>query len=161
MTARKLQLCQELNNIQQRDISIDNYTLKIKELCDALRSINVNIDDNEMVQICLSGLTPRFDTIRSVVLARENPLSFFDLQSMVLVEENHVRTRIKVEEEDKVVEEEVDSVKADTTKSNPENTTTTTGKTFQTREAELLAKGGAIMPMLEYNINIYKRYYMY
>ena len=146
MTARKLQLCQELNNIQQRDISIDNYTLKIKELCDALRSINVNIDDNEMVQICLSGLTPRFGAIRSVVLARENPLSFFDLQSMVLVEENHVRTRIKVEEEDKVVEEEVDSVKADTTKSNPENTTTTTGKALQTRKAEHLVEGEAIMP---------------
>ena len=30
--ARKLQLRQELNNIQQRDISISNYTLKIKEL---------------------------------------------------------------------------------------------------------------------------------
>ena len=51
-----------------------------------------------------------------------------------------------MEEEDKVVEEEDDSVKADTTKSNPENTTTTTGKTFQTRNTECLAEGGAIMP---------------
>ena len=74
-------------------MSITYYTLKIKELCDALRSINVNIDDNEMVQICLGGLTPRFSAIRSVVLTRDNPPSFFDLQSMLLVEENHVRTR--------------------------------------------------------------------
>ena len=29
-TARKLQLCQELNNIQQRDMSITSYTLKIE-----------------------------------------------------------------------------------------------------------------------------------
>ena len=53
-TARKLQLHRELNSIQQSDMSIDNYTLKIKELCDSLGSINVNIDDDEMVQICLN-----------------------------------------------------------------------------------------------------------
>ena len=57
-TARKLQLRQELNNIQQRDTSITSYTLKIKELCDALGSIDVVIDDSEMVQICLGGLAP-------------------------------------------------------------------------------------------------------
>ena len=91
--ARKLQLRQELNDIQQRDMSIGNYTLKIKELCDALGSINVSIDDEEMVQICLGGLAPRFDTIRSAVLAREHPPSFLDLQSLLLVEENHVRQR--------------------------------------------------------------------
>ena len=54
--ARKLQLHQELNNIQQRDMSIGSYTMKIKELCDSLASINVNIDDDEMVQIHVSPL---------------------------------------------------------------------------------------------------------
>ena len=82
--ARKLQLRQELNNIQQRDMSIGSYTLKIKELCDSLGLINVSIDDDKMVQIC--GLAPRFN-------AKEKSPSFFDLQSMLLVEENHVRTR--------------------------------------------------------------------
>ena len=66
--ARKLQLRQKLNDIQQRDMSIGNYTLKIKELCDALGSINVIIDDDEMVQICLGGLAPRFGAIRLAVL---------------------------------------------------------------------------------------------
>ena len=59
-TARKLQLGQELNNIQQSDMSITSYTLKIKELCDSLGSISVNVDADEMVQICLGGLAPRF-----------------------------------------------------------------------------------------------------
>ena len=72
---RKLQLRQELNNIQQRDMSINSYTLKI-ELCDSLGSINVNNDDDDMVQICLDGLAPRFGAIRSVVLTRGNPPSF-------------------------------------------------------------------------------------
>ena len=57
-------------------MSIDSYTLKIKELCDSLKSINVNIDDDEMVQIYLGVLAPWFDAIRSDVLARENPPSF-------------------------------------------------------------------------------------
>ena len=77
--ARKLQLRQELNGIQQRDMSIGSYALKIKELCDALGSINVGIDDEEMVQICLGCFTPRFSAIRSTVLTRENPPTFFDL----------------------------------------------------------------------------------
>ena len=61
------------------DMSIDNYTLKIKDLCDSLRSINVSIDNDEMVQICLGGLTPRFSAIRSAIFAREKSPSFFDL----------------------------------------------------------------------------------
>ena len=60
-TARKCQLHQELNNIQQRNMSITSYTLKIKELCDSLGSISVNVEDNAMVQICLGGLAPQFD----------------------------------------------------------------------------------------------------
>ena len=70
-------------------MSIRSYTLKIKELCDSLGSINVNIDDDEMEEICLGGLASRFGAIRSVVHVRENPPSF-DLQLMLLVEENHV-----------------------------------------------------------------------
>ena len=84
-TARKLQLRQKLNNSQQRDTSITSYTLKIKELCDALGSIDIVIDDSEIVQICLGGLAPRFNTMRTAVLARENTPSFFDLQSILLV----------------------------------------------------------------------------
>ena len=77
-TAQKLQLRQDRS-----------YTIKIKELCDALGSINVVIDDSAMVQICLGGLASRFNTMRTTVLARENTPSFFDLQSILVVEENH------------------------------------------------------------------------
>ena len=97
-TVRQHQLWQELNNIQEMDMSIESYILNIKELCDFLGSINVNIDDDEMVQICLYGLAPRFDAIRYVVLARENSPSFFDLQSMLPFEETHIRTRSNVQE---------------------------------------------------------------
>ena len=74
-------------------MSITNYTLKIKELCDSLGSISVNVDDDKMVQICLGGLTPRFGAMRTDALVRKKPPSLFDLQSILLVEENHVQTR--------------------------------------------------------------------
>ena len=60
ITTRRLQLRQELNNIQQRDMTITAYTWKIKELCNSLGSISTNIDDDKMVQICLGGLATRF-----------------------------------------------------------------------------------------------------
>ena len=43
-------------------MSITYYTLKIKELCDAIGSINVSIDGDEMVQICFNELA---QTIRN------------------------------------------------------------------------------------------------
>ena len=54
--------------------------------------------------------------------------------------------RVRMEEEGKVVEEEVDSANADITKINLTNTASTTGKTLQTCKAERLGEGGAIMP---------------
>ena len=50
------------------------------------------------------------------------------------------------EEGDKVVEEEANSTKADTTKNNSVNIISTTGKTLQTHEVERLVEGGEIMP---------------
>ena len=79
-------------------MSMSDYTAKIKSICDSLGSININVDEEEMVQVCLGGLTQRFDPLRTAILARENPPSFFDLQSMLLVEENHLRTKTKTSE---------------------------------------------------------------
>ena len=66
-TTHKLQLWQELNNIRQRDMSITEYTTKLKEICDALGSINVMVDKDEMVQICLGGLAQWYEPIRITI----------------------------------------------------------------------------------------------
>ena len=52
-TARKIQLRQELNNIRQKDMSMSDYTAKIKSICDSLGSININVNGDKMVQVCL------------------------------------------------------------------------------------------------------------
>ena len=47
MMIRKLQLRQELNNIRQRNMSVADYTSKIKETCVALGSINMWVDEDK------------------------------------------------------------------------------------------------------------------
>ena len=86
---QELQLREELSNLRQHDLSVADYTSKIKDICDSLASIDVNIEEGELVQICLGGLASKFGAFRIVVCTRENTSSFFDLQSMLLVEENH------------------------------------------------------------------------
>jgi hypothetical protein len=41
-------------------MSVSNYTLKIKDLCDSLGFMNVNIEDEELVQIHLGGLAQKY-----------------------------------------------------------------------------------------------------
>ena len=41
---RKLQLRKKLNSIRETDISVTDYTTKVKEICDALGSIDVTVD---------------------------------------------------------------------------------------------------------------------
>ena len=44
--ARKLQLRQELSNVRQKDLSVADYTARIKEICDSLAFVNVS-DNNK------------------------------------------------------------------------------------------------------------------
>ena len=75
----KLQLRQELSIVRQRDMSVANYTSKIKDIYDSLASVDVNVEEDEMVQDCLGGLASKFGAFRTTVCTRENMPSFFDL----------------------------------------------------------------------------------
>ena len=70
-TVCKLKLWQELNHIWQKDMSVSDYTVKIKSICDLLGSININVDEEEMVLVCLGGLTQRLNPFRTTTLARK------------------------------------------------------------------------------------------
>ena len=64
-TARKLQLRQEVSNLRQRNLSMADYTSKIKDICNSLASIDVNVEEGDMVQICVQGLTSKFGAFRT------------------------------------------------------------------------------------------------
>ena len=53
-SAHKRQLRQELNNIKQKEMYVSDYTAKIK----SIGSININIDEDEMVQVCCTMIQP-------------------------------------------------------------------------------------------------------
>ena len=58
--ARKLQLKNEFSTIEKKNLSINDYTLKIKSICESLASIGVTVEDDDKVEVCLHGLTPAY-----------------------------------------------------------------------------------------------------
>ena len=94
-------------------MSITSYTLNIKELCNSLGSISINVEDDEMVQICLGGLTPRFGAMRTVV-RNENQCYWLKktmFEPRATPPKVKFSTLIQTEEEDAVEREEADSTK--------------------------------------------------
>jgi hypothetical protein len=54
--ARKMQLKQELHNLQKDKMNISDYSTKVKNLADALASIGALVDDEDLVAVNLNGL---------------------------------------------------------------------------------------------------------
>ncbi len=54
--ARKLQLKNELNTVKKENLSINDYTLKIKGIYESLASIGVTVEDDDKVEVCFHGL---------------------------------------------------------------------------------------------------------
>ena len=111
-TTRKLQLRQEFSNVRQRDMSVANYTSKIKDIYVSLASIDVNFEEGEMVQIYIGELVLKFGALRAAVCTRENISSFFDLQSMLFVEENHAGASTSTHADNKMLYMEGDRPRA-------------------------------------------------
>ena len=58
--ARKIQLKNELNIGERKNMFVNNYTLKIKSICESLASINVTVDDDDKNEVCLRGLGSQY-----------------------------------------------------------------------------------------------------
>ena len=89
-------------------MSMADYTSKIKDICDSLTSVDVNVEEDEMVQVCLGGLELKFGAFRTAICTRENTLSFFDLQSMLQVEDNHAGASMSMHADSKMLYTEED-----------------------------------------------------
>ncbi|MCO5596861.1 hypothetical protein L7F22_050931 [Adiantum nelumboides] len=85
--ARKIQLKNELKTIKQEDLSVNEYTLQIKGLCESLSSIGVAVDDDDKVEACLRGLGNAYKQFKSSICTREKNSNFLELSSLLVVEE--------------------------------------------------------------------------
>ena len=70
-TTTKLQLRQVLSKVRQREMSVSDYTSNIKEICDFLTSVDVNVEEDQMVQVCIGGLASKFGAFRTMICTRE------------------------------------------------------------------------------------------
>ena len=65
--AKKMHLKDELNTIKKGSLSINDYTLKIKSICESLASIGVTVDDDDKVESCLCGLTSSYKQFKTSI----------------------------------------------------------------------------------------------
>jgi len=54
--ASKMQLKQELHNLQKNKMNISDYSTKVKNLASVLASIGAPINDQDLVAVTLNGL---------------------------------------------------------------------------------------------------------
>ena len=79
----------ELNTLEKSKMLVNEYALKIKSICESLASINVNVEDDDKVEICLRGLGPQYKSFKTSILTRDSIPSFPNLVSMLVVEERN------------------------------------------------------------------------
>ena len=58
--AKKIQLNNELHIVEKKSMSVSDYALKIKSIYESLPSINVTVDDDDKVEVCLHGPSPQY-----------------------------------------------------------------------------------------------------
>ena len=77
-----------------------------------LQLIKVNVEDDEIVQVCLGGLSSQFGAFRIAAYTRENTTSFFMLHSIFLVEKNHAGASTSMHTDGKMLYMEEDRPRA-------------------------------------------------
>ena len=88
--ARKLHLKNNFNMVSKKNLSINEYTLKIKGIVESLASIGVTVEDDDKVEVCLRGLTPAFKPFKTSIYTWENFPNFLDLILMLIIEEKNL-----------------------------------------------------------------------
>ena len=87
ITMQKMQLKQELHNMQRNKLSINEYSMKVKGLVDSLGSIGVPIDDKDLVFATLNVLGREYAQFRTSIGVRETFPDFYELVALLLSEE--------------------------------------------------------------------------
>jgi len=54
--AHKMQLKQELHNLQKNKMNISDYSIKVKNLAHVFTSIGAHVDDEDLTVVTLNGL---------------------------------------------------------------------------------------------------------
>ncbi|CAN6567966.1 unnamed protein product [Malus baccata var. baccata] len=85
----------ELHTIQKGSDNVDKYLLRLKTIKDKLLAAGEKITDNDIVIAALTGLPTDFDMIRTVILARDTPISLKEFMAQLLGVEKSLENRMQ------------------------------------------------------------------
>jgi hypothetical protein len=68
--AHKMQLKQELHNLQKNKMNIGDYSIKVKNLTNALASIGSLVDDEDLMAVTLNGLGKNYCQFHTSIVVR-------------------------------------------------------------------------------------------
>ncbi|PRQ57094.1 putative RNA-directed DNA polymerase [Rosa chinensis] len=88
--ANIIQLKTDLQTIKKGADSIDKYLLRIKHARDQLSSVGVNLIDEDIVVVTLNGLPEEYSMIKTVIRARDSPISLKDFRAQLLAAERDI-----------------------------------------------------------------------
>jgi hypothetical protein len=88
--ARKMQLKQELHNLQKNKMNINDYFTKVKSLAYVLTFIRALIDDEDLVAMTLNGLGKNYNQFRTSIVVRKTFLNFQNLITLLISEEMRI-----------------------------------------------------------------------
>jgi len=88
--ARKMQLKQELHNLQKNKMNISDYFIKLKNLANVLASIGAPVDDEDLMVVTLNGLGKDYSQFCTLTAIRETSPNFQDLITLFISEEMRV-----------------------------------------------------------------------
>jgi hypothetical protein len=77
----------EYHNLYQGDLSITDYTTKLKELADALRNLGQPVPEPSQVLNMLRGLNDKYRHTNSTITSKQPPHTFLSARSFLLLEE--------------------------------------------------------------------------
>ncbi|KAG8100908.1 hypothetical protein GUJ93_ZPchr0444g28992 [Zizania palustris] len=87
----------EFRTLHQGDMSITDYTAKLKTLADNLRDTEKPVSEPSQVLNLLRGLSPKYMHIKPVITAKFMPHTFMIAWSYLLVEELYADHNVKME----------------------------------------------------------------
>jgi hypothetical protein len=88
--ARKMQLKQELHNLQKNKMNISDYSTKLKNLADVFASIGAPVNDEDLVAVTLNGLGKDYSQFCTLIAVQETFPNFQDLITLLISEKMRV-----------------------------------------------------------------------
>lgn len=77
----------EFRNLHQGDMSMTDYTTKLKKLADGFRDVGQPVSESSQVPNMLRGLNPKYRYLKPVIVSKSPPHAFHTTRSFLLLEE--------------------------------------------------------------------------